>query len=86
MKYMLLIYSEESAWTEAEAQSCFAQSAKLANELHEQGKCIATSPLHPVSVATSVQIRDGNKRVTDGPVCRDPGTTRRILPYRCQRS
>ncbi len=67
MKYMLLIYSEESAWTEAEAQSCFAQSAKLANELHEQGKCIATSPLLPVSVATSVQMRDGKKRVTDGP-------------------
>ena len=35
--------------------------------LHRDGKCIASAPLHPVTVATSVQVRDGRKHVTDGP-------------------
>ena len=67
MRYMLLIYSEESVWSEDERQRCFAESANLAMRLHGDGKCIASAPLHPVTVATSVQVRDGKKHVTDGP-------------------
>jgi len=67
MRYMLLIYSEENIWSEDERQRCFAESADLAMRLHRDGKCIASAPLHPVTVATSVQVRDGKRRVTDGP-------------------
>lgn len=41
MRYMLLIYSEESVWSEDERQRCFAESANLAMRLHGDGKCIA---------------------------------------------
>ncbi|MGE3805973.1 MAG: YciI family protein [Gemmataceae bacterium] len=67
MKYMLLIYMKEDAMTEAERGSCYVESTQLAQELHANGQFLAANPLHPVSTATSVQIRAGNRLVTDGP-------------------
>jgi hypothetical protein len=67
MKYMLLIYSDEQAWTEAERQCCYQESTELAHELHSKGQFLATSPLHPTSTATSIQVRNGKRIVSDGP-------------------
>jgi hypothetical protein len=67
MKYMLLIYMHESAMNEAERQDCYVKSTQLAHELRSQGKYLAANPLHAVSTATSVRMRDGNRIVTDGP-------------------
>ena len=67
MKYMLLVYSDEQAWSEAELEKCYRESAKLARELHVSGHYLAASPLHPTSTATSVRVRDGKRAVTDGP-------------------
>jgi len=67
MKYMLLIYTDEQAWTDAEREHCFAESTQLAHELKANGQYLATAPLQPVSTATSVQVRGGKRLVTDGP-------------------
>ncbi|HEX4072397.1 MAG TPA: YciI family protein [Planctomycetaceae bacterium] len=67
MKYMLLIYSEESAWTQDEREHCFAESTQLTHELNAQGKYLAAAPLQPVALATSVRVRNGKRLVTDGP-------------------
>lgn len=67
MKYMLLIYGAEDGWTEAERESCMIESTKISKELEQQGKWIAASPLHSVSTATSVRVRDGRRQITDGP-------------------
>jgi len=67
MKYMLLVYSNEETWTEAELQKCYRESAGLARQLDASGHYLAASPLHPVSTATSVRVRDGKRAVTDGP-------------------
>ena len=67
MKYMLLIYTDENAWTEGEREQCFAESTKLTHELHQQGKYLGASPLQPVATATSVRVREGRRLVTDGP-------------------
>jgi hypothetical protein len=67
MKYMLLIYTDEQAWTEAERQHCFEESAQLAHQLEANGQFLATAPLLSVSTATSVQVRDGKRLITDGP-------------------
>src|SRR6476619_667246 len=67
MKYMLLIYSDENAWAEGEREHCFAESIELTQALHSQGQYLGASPLHPVSTATSVRVRDGRRLVTDGP-------------------
>ena len=67
MKYMLLIYGEENAWTDAERESCYRESTGLARDLAARGQYLAASPLQPVSTATSLRIRDGRTLVTDGP-------------------
>jgi hypothetical protein len=67
MKYMLLIYADEQAWTEAERAKCYEESTQLAHHLKSQGQFLSTSPLQPVSTATSVKVRDNKRLVTDGP-------------------
>jgi hypothetical protein len=67
MKYMLLIYADEKAWTDDERQACYKESAQLTQKLHEEGRYLGASPLHPVATATSVRVREGKRMVTDGP-------------------
>jgi hypothetical protein len=67
MKYMLLIYADENAWTDDERQRCYVESTELTHELHANGKYISASPLLPVAAATSVRVREGKRVVTDGP-------------------
>jgi len=67
MKYMLLIYSDEKAWTESEREKCFVESTQFTHELHAKGQYLGASPLHPVASATSVRVRNGKRLVTDGP-------------------
>ena len=67
VKFMLLIYSHENDWTEAERDACFAESIELTKELHASGQYLGASPLQPIRTATSVRVRDGKRTVTDGP-------------------
>jgi hypothetical protein len=67
VKYMLLIYLDEKALNDTERQECYVESAQLARDLHSNGQYLSTAPLHPVSTATSIRIRDGKRLVTDGP-------------------
>jgi hypothetical protein len=67
MKYMLLIYMGEQCMDEAERVQCYGDSAQLAQDLAAKGQYLAASPLHPVSTATSVQVRAGKRHVMDGP-------------------
>jgi hypothetical protein len=67
MKYILLIYSEENVWPPAEHAVALAESIALCHTLHAQGKYIDAAPLHPVSTATTVRVRQGKRTVSDGP-------------------
>ncbi len=67
MKYMLLVYLDEQVLSETERERCYVESAQLAQELNSSGQYVDASPLHPISTATSVRVRDGKRLVTDGP-------------------
>jgi hypothetical protein len=67
MKYLLLIYGDEAAKAEGERERCYADSVRLTRDLQEKGQYLGASPLHPVSTAKSVRVRDGKRLVTDGP-------------------
>lgn len=67
MKYMLLIYSDENAWSDGEREQCMADSTEICHELAAKGQYLGASPLQSIATATSVQIRDGKRLVTDGP-------------------
>jgi hypothetical protein len=67
MKYMLLIYGAETAWTDAERERCYQESTQLTHTLKASGHYLGASPLQPVSTATTVQVRNGKRLITDGP-------------------
>ena len=67
MKYMLLIYTAESAMDDAAREHCYHESAQLCQDLAASGNYLSAAPLHPVATATSVRVRDGKRLVTDGP-------------------
>jgi hypothetical protein len=67
MRYMLLIYMDEQAMSDAEREHCYAESTRLTHDLHAKGQFLAAAPLHPVATATSVRMRDGRRSITDGP-------------------
>src|SRR5690349_9396440 len=67
MKYLLLIYMEENAMSNAEREQCYGDSTQLAQDLHQQGKFLGANPLGPVATATSLRVREGKRMITDGP-------------------
>ena len=67
MKYMLLIYADERLWDDATREACYQESLQLAHRLRESGHYLGANPLHPVSTATCVRVREGKRFWTDGP-------------------
>ena len=67
MKYMLLVYGDEQALENSEREECYKESTQLAQQIKSTGKYLASSPLRPTSMATSVRVRQGKRLVTDGP-------------------
>lgn len=67
MKYLCLVYFEESKLHNVpespEDEECVAYDQGL----REQGHVLASEALEPVSTATTVRVRDGRSSVTDGP-------------------
>jgi hypothetical protein len=64
---MLLIYTEENAYTDGERERCYIESTELTHDLNARGQYVSANPLHPVATATSVRVREGKQLVTDGP-------------------
>ena len=67
MKYMLLVYMDEQAMTDQDREHCYVESAQLTQDLNARGQYLGAGPLHSVSTATSVRLREGKRLVTDGP-------------------
>ncbi|MGH7393453.1 MAG: YciI family protein [Candidatus Rokuibacteriota bacterium] len=69
MKYMLLIYLDESYEKRslAERERIYGEQLQLAQELTSSGQYLAGAPLHPPSSATTVRVRDDKRLLTDGP-------------------
>jgi hypothetical protein len=70
MKYLLLIYADEHAFeamSEDERHELYAAYDTLMKDLAENGRSLAGNELAPTSTATTVQVRNGERLVTDGP-------------------
>jgi hypothetical protein len=67
VKYLLMIYMQENALTAGEREACYVESTALAHDLASRGQFISANPLHPISTAASVRMREGKRIVTDGP-------------------
>jgi len=70
MKYLCLIYSEESLWPKlpkAETEKMMAEYGEFTQSIKRSGHYVGGDRLHPTSAATSVRIRNGKLSTTDGP-------------------
>lgn len=67
MKYLLLAYGAEDAWTPEERAECMKESGELCHDLAAKGQYLGASPLHSVTTATCVRMRKGQRLTTDGP-------------------
>ena len=67
MQYMLLIYEAPGQWPEDEQDQMMRDYFAYTEELRESGAYVAGDALHPTDTAKSVQVREGETIVTDGP-------------------
>ena len=70
MQYLLTIYVDEAAFTDAtpeEGMQMMAAYDALTAELKEAGVFLGGEGLQPTSTATTVRVRDGEPLLTDGP-------------------
>jgi hypothetical protein len=70
MKYMLLIYDNEQAWTritETEQRRIYGEYMQFTEDIKASRNYLAGAQLHPIATASSVRVRDDKELVTDGP-------------------
>ena len=63
MKYLCLIYAEESALAGFDDAECVAYDTGI----RSSGHCLASEALQPVQTATTVRVRNDRLSTTDGP-------------------
>lgn len=70
MKFMLLCYDDEDYWENAGSathEAAVGEAVALTHELNDNGQYILSAPLAHSREAKSVQVREGQTLVTDGP-------------------
>jgi hypothetical protein len=63
MKYLCLVYGEESKIRAMSDHDCVAYDETL----RSRAKCVASEALHPAATARTVRVRNGKVAITDGP-------------------
>ena len=70
MKYLLLMYDDESNWGEPTPEDMAAMMkayGEFDQAVEQNGAFVAGEGLQGVETATTVRVRDGERLVTDGP-------------------
>jgi hypothetical protein len=70
MKYLCLIYEDETLWhslPKAEVDQLYAEYAAFKHGLKQSGQLVGCNPLQPTPCAVTVRVRNGTVLITDGP-------------------
>ena len=70
MRYLCLIYDDESKWTKmtkAEADAMMGEYFAFTEGVKKSGHYIGGEALQPTQTATTVRVRNGKVSSTDGP-------------------
>jgi hypothetical protein len=70
MRYLCLIYADESAWQKmpkADADTMVAEYTAFTEDMRKNGHFVGGNRLETVSTATTVRVRNGKMSTTDGP-------------------
>jgi hypothetical protein len=63
MKYLCLVYGEESQIARVDDHECLAYNRSI----RDSGRCVASEALESVATAATVRVRNGKVSVSDGP-------------------
>jgi hypothetical protein len=70
MKYLCLIYDEESKWgamPKEQMDAMMGEYGAFTEGIKKSGQYIGGNPLQPTRTATTVRVRQGKISTTDGP-------------------
>ena len=70
MKYLCLIYDEESKWgtmPKEQADAMMGEYGSFTDGIKKSGHYVGGDALQPTSTATTVRVRNGKVSTTDGP-------------------
>jgi hypothetical protein len=70
MKYLCLIYDDESKWvkmTKEETGKFMGEYGAFTEDVKKSGHYLGGNPLQPTPTATTVRVRNGKVSTTDGP-------------------
>jgi len=67
MKYLCLVYSEESRLHSLPESPRDEECLAYANKIEASGRMLAAEALESVQTATTVRVRNGSVSITDGP-------------------
>ena len=70
MKYLCLIYSNETQWPKlsaADMQMVMSEYREFTAGIQKGGQYLGSNRLQPTHTATTVRVRDGKLSTTDGP-------------------
>ncbi len=70
MRYLCLIYSDETQWekmSKPEADAVLGEYFAFTKDIKQSGHYIGGDELQPTQTATTVRVRNGKVSTTDGP-------------------
>ena len=70
MKYLCMIFDDESKWgtmTPEESGAWMGEYGTFTKAIHESGQFVSGEALQPTATATTVRVRNGKISTTDGP-------------------
>jgi hypothetical protein len=70
MKYLCLMYDDETAWgrmPKPEADAMMGEYGAFTDDIKRSGHYLGGNPLQPTPSATTVRVRKGKISTTDGP-------------------
>ena len=70
MQYLMLIYGDEKAWlgmSEEQMNKVYGDYMAYSKEMGLAGVTKGGASLQPIATATTVRVRDGKTKTTDGP-------------------
>ena len=70
MKYLCLIYSDETLWPKlptTETDAMMSEYMAFSADIQKSGHFVAANRLQPTPAATTIRIRNGKLSTTDGP-------------------
>lgn len=87
MRYMLMVYDNETRWTEPTPEEMgllMADFDAFHADIMARGNLITADRLHPTPTATTLRLREGKALITDGPFAETKEQLGGVYVFECK--